>query len=197
MTQIAVQPIIDNDSQTSCSAAALAVARCVGQTASLLTHHRLHQPRQNVGRLIYFGDGTSAAVYRETVIDCGPVRNPAFLAVSFRLRLVRQDWSHAVFRAESLLNTVLFAGFPGLVSKLWLRHDRNGVYRGLYEWDGADLALRYARALWRVLALVSVRGSIHYVVEPGLRRDEVLSAPAELEGLPGAEGAWWRPVAAR
>jgi hypothetical protein len=29
-----------------------------------------------------------------------------------------------------------------------------------YEWDGARPAEAYARALWRVLALVSVRGSI-------------------------------------
>jgi hypothetical protein len=30
-----------------------------------------------------------------------------------------------VFRAESILNTPLFAGFPGFVSKLWLAHDEN------------------------------------------------------------------------
>jgi hypothetical protein len=28
-----------------------------------------------------------------------------------------------LFRAESLLNTPLFVGFPGFVSKLWLAHD--------------------------------------------------------------------------
>jgi hypothetical protein len=39
-----------------------------------------------------------------------------------------------------------------------------------------------------VLALVSVPGSIHYVVLPGLRRDEVLDRPH----LPGGEDAGWR-----
>ena len=83
--------------------------------------------------------------------------------------------------AESLLNTPLFVGFPGFVSKLWLAHDENGAYRGFYQWNGAQLADAYVRALWWVLALVSVRSSIHYVVLPGLRRDDVLADPTILE----------------
>jgi hypothetical protein len=38
-----------------------------------------------------------------------------------------------------------------------------------------------------VLALVSVRGSIHYVVLPGLRRDELLARPL----VPAERAAWW------
>ena len=45
----------------------------------------------------------------------------------------------------------------------------------------------YARALWRVLALVSVRGSIHYQVLPGLRRGELPLGEA-------AGPSWWCPV---
>ena len=107
-----------------------------------------------------FADGTSARVFRETTVDRGATLDPCVLVVEFRLRAVRGR-GHAVFRRESLLNTPLFAGFPGLVSKLWLADDERGRYRGLYEWDGPRLAENYARALWRVLALVSVRGSIH------------------------------------
>jgi hypothetical protein len=99
---------------------------------------------------------------------------------------------HAAFRAESLLNTPLFAGFPGLVSKLWLADDQRGRYRGLYEWDGPARAEAYARALWRVLALVSVPGSIHYVVLPGLRRDELLARPQVLADVAADAAAWWR-----
>jgi hypothetical protein len=62
------------------------------------------------------------------------------------------------------------------VSKLWLANDERGRYRGLYEWDGPRRA-EDARALWRVLALVSVPSSIHYIVLPGLRRDELLGRP--------------------
>lgn len=92
---------------------------------------------------------------------------------------------------ESILNTPLFVGFPGFVSKLWCAHDTFGAYRGLYEWDGADRAGRYAAALWRVLELVSVRGSISCKVLPGLRRDEVLADPARIAAA-GPDHAWWR-----
>ena len=74
-----------------------------------------------------------------------------------------------------LLDTPLFVGFPGFVSKLWLTRDEHGVYRGLYDWDGAAAAERYARSLRWVLVLVSVRGSIHHLVLPGVRRDELLT----------------------
>ena len=49
---------------------------------------------------------------------------------------------HALFRWESLLNTPLFVGFPGFVSKLWLADDEHGFYRGLYEWNGPARAGR-------------------------------------------------------
>ncbi len=116
------------------------------------------------------------------------------LVVAFRLRGVR-GWGHAVFRWESLLNTSLFVGFPGFVSKLWLASDEHDRYRGVYEWDEPRRADHYARALWRVLALVSVRGSVHYVVLPGLRRPELLERPEILGSVAtAAAGAWWRPV---
>jgi hypothetical protein len=140
-----------------------------------------------------FADGTSAPVYRETVIDYGAAPARCVLVVTFTLRWVR-GWGHAVFRAESLLNTVLFAGFPGLVSKLWLANDSLGRYRGVYEWDGPERADRYARALWRVLALVSVPGSIHYVVLPGLARDDFLREPQATGELANEKPAWWRVV---
>jgi hypothetical protein len=176
-------------------AAARAVIRCVGRTVGLLVHRRLRQPREHVGRKVHFADGTMARVYRETVVDAGATKEPCVLIVGFRLRAVRGA-GHAVFRAESLLNTPLFVGFPGFVSKLWLASDENGTYRGVYEWDGPDRADHYARSLFRVLALVSVPGSIHYVVVPGLRRDKVLDAPHLLNATtPTIATEWWRVVA--
>lgn len=168
-----------------------ALAGCCASTARLLRHHRLRLPARWVGTHLHFADGTSARVYRETVADRGATLDPCVLVVEFRLRAVRGR-GHAAFRRESLLNTPLFAGFPGFVSKLWLADDERGRYRGLYEWDGPRLAGDYARALWRVLALVSVRGSIHYVVLPGLRRDVLLDRPQVLDGAAADAAAWWR-----
>jgi hypothetical protein len=112
--------------------------------------------------------------------------------VGFRLRAVRGSFGHALFRWESLLNTPLFAGFPGLVSKLWIAHDEHGVYRGLYEWDGPDQAEYYARCLWRVLELVCVPGTIHYQVLPGRERAELLSQQPARGTEPGGTPAWWQ-----
>ena len=131
-------------------------------------------------------------MYRETIVSSARSDAPVVLVVAFKLRRVR-GWGHVLFRAESLLNTPLFVGFPGFVSKLWLAHDNHGVYRGFYQWHDPQLADAYVRALWWVLTLVSVRGSIRYVVLPGLRRDDVLAKPALLDTLMAEEpGAWWR-----
>lgn len=171
-----------------------ALLACSWHTTALIVRRRLHQPVSNVGRRIRFADGTTAEVYRETVIDRRSLQRPAVLVVCFRLRGIRAGWQHALFRMESELNTVLFAGFPGLVSKLWLRHDQNHLYRGLYQWDDPVLAVAYVRALWWVLALVSEPGSIHYAVLPGLDRDKVIADPSLVDTLEAAPGGWWRPT---
>jgi hypothetical protein len=173
-----------------------AVGRCVIVSVGLLARRQVRLGRGNLGRQIHFGDGTSAPVYRETVAVTRTPQDPCFLAVSFRLRHVRGR-GHAAFRMESILNTPLFVGFPGFVSKLWLAHDRTGRYRGLYEWDGADAAERYARSLWRVLALVSEPGSIDFQVLPGQRRDDVVDHPAVLldASSRGTRPTWWRVTA--
>lgn len=171
------------------------LGRCVVRTAQLLARRRVHLRPEHVGQRLRFADGTSARVYRETVVD-GECQDPCVLVVEFRLRLVRGR-GHAIFRRESLLNTPLFVGFPGFCAKLWLANDEHGVYRGVYQWDAAWRAERYARSLWRVLALGSVPGSIHYVVLPGLRRDGVLRDPRLLDGAAGDDpAAWWRLVEA-
>jgi len=164
------------------------VARCAAATARLLERRRVRQPTDHIGDVLFFADGSSAPVYRETVVFRAQVVEPSALVVEFRLRWVR-GWGHALFRAESLLNTPLFVGFPGFVSKLWLAHDQHGAYRGVYEWDGPALAHAYARALWWILALVSERSSIHYTVVPSCTRAELLAA----DGVD--DGAWWRVIA--
>lgn len=171
--------------------AAKALASCAARTAALLARGRLHQPAGRVGTQLRFADGAISTVYRETVVDRPPPARPAVLEVAFRLRRVDGELSHALFRKESLLNTVLFAGFPGFVSKLWLNHDESGIYRGVYEWDSAPLAVDYVRALWWPLAVLSEPGSIRYRVLPGLSRGDFLADPPAAEAAAGE----WRHVA--
>ena len=168
------------------------VAHSVRRTAVLLSQNRIHLPTRNVGTPVHFADGTAARVYRESTVDRNPTRKPAVLVVTFRLRLIRGR-GHALFRMESILNTPLFIGFPGFVSKLWLGHDENGAYRGIYQWDDPARAENYARALWQVLAIGCVPGSIRYHVVPGRNRDELLQAPSLRPDE--HDGDWWLPVA--
>jgi hypothetical protein len=149
-------------------------------TFELLGQRRIHLPKLCVGLQLHFADGTASKVYRETVVDRLATADPAVLVVGFRLRAVHGQLAHALFRFESLFNTPLFVGFPGFVSKLWVAHDSNDIYRGVYEWDGATLAEDYVRTLWRVLALVCAPGSIHYEIVPGLTRGELLRDPTTL-----------------
>jgi hypothetical protein len=167
------------------------VARCVVRSLGMLRRREVRTPGEHVDAWLRFADGSRARVYRETVVDQEPAE-PAFIAVAFRLRGVHGR-GHAAFRVVSILNTPLFVGFPGFVSKLWLTADELGRYRGLYEWDGTERAQRYVRSLWRVLALVSVPGSIDYRVVPGVRRDDAVADPAVLGGEPSPLD-WWRPV---
>jgi hypothetical protein len=186
---------VNEQSPLAYRAALTALTGCMASTARLLRQRRIHLPTGQVGRRVRFADGTSAKVFRETVVNRGVTRDPCALVVEFRLRAVRGR-GHAAFRRESLLNTPLFVGFPGFVSKLWLADDERGRYRGVYEWDGPQRAEHYARALWRVLALVSVRGSIGYVVLPGMHRDELLGQPeVPVAGATATDpAAWWRPA---
>jgi hypothetical protein len=185
---------MNEQSPLAYSVAAAAEARCVIATAQLLLKGRLILPRENVGRSIRFADGTAARVYRETVVDGMSPNEACALVVQFKLRFVK-GWGHKLFRLESLLNTPLFAGFPGFVSKLWLTHDERGCYRGIYDWDGPARAEDYARSLWRVLELGCESSSIRYVVLPGVRRDELVDATETISASSSSTGTWWRPVA--
>jgi hypothetical protein len=171
-----------------------AYASCALATVVLLARHQLRLPKHNVGCELEFADGTVSRVYRETVRVGAPTRTPTLLVVQFQLRLVGHSrLMHALFRAESILNTPLFAGFPGFRSKLWVTDERTGVYRGVYEWDGADQAGNYAAAITALLRLLSVRGSVRSHLVPGARRDDFLRDPmiiGDSQAVPSQ--LWWR-----
>lgn len=176
------------------SEAAKAVFLSIVRTFWLLVHRRIHQPSKHLGMQLDFANGTSAGVYRETVVCESSTEDPCVLLVEFRLRGMH-GWLHIIFRWESLLNIPLFVGFPGYMSKLWLGNDQHDVYRGVYEWDGPERATYYARCLWPVLALGSVPDSIHYCVVPGLHRDDLLRNPHLLDTVaPDDSNEWWRLV---
>jgi hypothetical protein len=98
------------------------------------------------------------------------------LAVRFRLRFLGSSrLGHALFRFESLFNTLLFAAHRGFHSKLWLTDAETDYYRGIYEWEDSGSALDYAETLRIVLAPWVQRGSFAYRIMNGLSRPDFLA----------------------
>jgi hypothetical protein len=150
-------------------------AGCVARTISLLIRNRITQPRENVGRRFVFGGGTSSRIYRETALRDRSYDDLVLIVVRFRLRWIGVNpvW-HALFRFESLFNTLLFAAHRGFQTKLWLTDRETGYYRGVYEWRGRDAAREYAETLRVVLRPWVEEGSFAYEVIEGLARSEYL-----------------------
>lgn len=166
---------------------------CIARTVRMVVARRLAMPSDQVGRIVDFADGSRSTVYRETVHNDARAESPVLLAVRFRLRaLGGSRIGHALFRIESLLNTVLFAAHAGFVSKLWMTDRDTGFYRGIYEWDGSGRAEQYAEILRVVLRPWVQRGSFAYTIQLG-QRDDFLAGRAA--GNPAqTRSPWWLPV---
>ena len=141
-----------------------------------------------------FADGTSARVYRETVVDGGPRRPiPA-----------RSWWSSGCGPCEAgampssagrACSTPRCSSASPASSPSCGWPTTNRRLPGRLRVGRGDRAEAYARALWRVLALVSVPGSIHYGVVPGVRRSDLLAHPRAARTGGAAEPTdWWRLV---
>lgn len=159
----------------------VSVARCAFTTARLLATGRLTMPRERVGTEIVFADGSRSVVFRETVARTRTPEEPVVLLVSFRLRFIGSNrLAHAIFRRTCVINTPLFAGFPGFRTKFWLADPDTREYSGIYDWNGAAAAEDYAGVLSRVLALVSVPGSVRWRIVPGTSREDYLRTAPDL-----------------
>jgi hypothetical protein len=163
--------------------------------ARLAAAGRLDSPRELVGATLRFQDGTTSLVFRETSLRGAPAVEPVLLVIQFRLAALGSSrLLHAAFRRECILHLPLFAGFPGFRSKLWADDVRTGVYRGIYQWEGAEAAHAYARRMVGLLAPFSTAGTARYHVVDGVRRSRYLEAPQTVPG-DDADG-WWRLAAA-
>jgi hypothetical protein len=169
--------------------AAADFARCAREWARLAAGGSLDSPRGLVGATLPFADGTTSLVFRETVRTGVPTPEPILLVIQFRLAMLGSSPAlHAAFRRECILHMPLFAGFPGFRSKLWADDVATGVYRGLYQWDGAEAARHYARRMVGLLAPFSTAGSARSHIVDGLLRDDYLHGSV----AGGPEDGWWR-----
>lgn len=172
---------------------AVAEFRCAVVTIGLLVRHRLLLASSSVGMTVTFGDGSVSRVYRETVLRGGPDDPNVVLVVGFRLRGMGTNriW-HALFRFESLFNTLLFAAHEGFHTKLWLTDLHTGYYRGIYEWRDPRSAVDYLETLRVVLRPWVEKGSFAYRVLE-MSRDDYLAGLLTTEQDVPAASLWWVP----
>jgi hypothetical protein len=145
------------------------MSRCAWSVIGLLARRRLHRDPGTVGSTAALPDGRTFTIFRDTSCDEPATGEPVTLAVWFRLKGVPagapiRRW---IFERESILNTLLYAGFAGYRRKLWMVDPVTSEYAGLYDWIGAEAAGRYARYITAVLRPLSVPGSVGYqIVSP-------------------------------
>ena len=156
---------MSDDTPSAASLLRLA-AGCAVRVVKLLVERRLHFRRDRLGAEVSIPDGRRFIVFRDTSRDGPEPLRPVTLAVWFRLRGVPpgariRRW---LFERESILNTILFAGFDGYLVKLWMVDPRTSDYAGLYTWASAEEAKRYAEYITGVLRPLSTSGSVGYEV---------------------------------
>ncbi len=110
----------------------LAEIRCIVQTLFLVVTGTIGMPREEVGRVVVFADGSTSRIYRETTLRAERSYHPVLVVVRFRLRWIgTNQLAHALSGVESLFTTVLFAAHRGSRTKLWLTDTSTGFYRGI------------------------------------------------------------------
>jgi len=152
--------------------------RCAISTLGLIARRKLAQPK-DLESQIEFADGSISRVYRETTVRDLETTPQVMLGVRFRLRFIGSSrLGHALFRFESLFNTLLFAAHRGFHSKLWLTDPATGYYRGIYEWEDEESAIEYVETLRIVLAPWVEPRSFAYRIMIGLSRRDFLEGRA-------------------
>ena len=148
--------------------------RCAGAVVRLVATGRLHLDPASRGRRMRLPDGRRFVVFRDSSRDRTADAPPVTLAVWFHLRGMPAGGRlrRYVFERESILNTVLYAGFDGYERKLWMVDPATSDYAGLYRWAGEDAARRYARYITAVLRPLSVPGSVGFTIVPDAALDD-------------------------
>jgi hypothetical protein len=180
---------------TSEQAALGPALRCVVQVVLLLARRQLHLDRSHVGSTVAVDDGREFVVYRESSSSAPSEGELLALAMWFRLRWVPPGARVRafLFERESILNTVLYAGFAGYRTKLWTVNHQTNDYAGFYTWKGREQAERYTRYAMRMLGPISVPGSLGCHIDDNaspmwkvVRQDSERSDETSDTGRPGA-----------
>jgi hypothetical protein len=170
---------------TACAAGSVPSQLVRGALAvvGLLGRRSLHLDHARIGQQVTLPDGRRFTVYRETSCDEAGDDHPVTLAVWFHLKgtVPGGRFRAWLFERESMLNTVLYAGFRGYERKLWMVDRGTGDYAGLYAWRGVDAAEGYRRYITAVLRPLATAGSVGAEVVDVALADYLGSEPPTVE----------------
>lgn len=80
-----------------------------------------------------------------------------------------------IFEPLSIVTIPFFVGLPGFQTKLWLFDHETGDYEGIYLWESAGAAERYATALRRMMTVFTRPGSMQYEIVPDATLESYLA----------------------
>jgi hypothetical protein len=151
----------------------------------LLARRRLHLHRERIGDVVSLPDGRRFRIYRESSSSEPHSGRQVTLMMWFRLRWVPPGarLRAYLFERESILNTMLYAGFEGYRTKLWTVDHTTNDYAGFYTWCGREAAERYSWYAMRMLRPISVPGSL------GCQINDDTELPAWASPAPDPRGA--------
>jgi len=144
----------------------------------LLARRQLHLQHGRIGTTVAIPDGRKFVVFRESSRDSDPGSASVTLAVWFHLRGIPggSRIRRYFFERLCLVNTILFAGFMGFQSKLWMVDPVTSDYAGLYSWHSAEEAEPYARYIVRILSPLSSEGTVGYEILPAISFSDYLES---------------------
>lgn len=151
---------------------------CAWRTFGLLARRQLHLQHGRIGTTVAIPDGRQSVVFRESSRDGDPGSASVTLAVWFHLRGIPggSRIRRLFFERLCLVNTILFAGFAGYQSKLWMVDPVTSDYAGLYSWHSAEEAEPYARYIIRILSPLSSEGTVGYEILPATSFSDYLES---------------------
>lgn len=129
----------------------------------LLAHGSLNRRRDRLAETYGTGRGGNYSIFLDTSSQDKVLEPNAVLVVGFRLRRINSNRGlHWIFRHICIISTPIWSGFSGYRVKLWMVDYKTENYLGVYEWAGANNALKYVEWLGRLLRSLSTKDSVWY-----------------------------------
>jgi hypothetical protein len=139
----------------------------ISKTLGYLKGGRLHNPKDQIGKVFTNADGQAFVVFKQTTLDpaAGLKAEPeAMFRVQFRVPKIMPWRDRLIITVKS----PIFVALPGFRSKLWMVDEKNNTYQGVYEWDTSRNAEDYVHsASMDFMAGVAVAGGFSYEIIPG------------------------------